>query len=379
MRIDGLLVVDKPEGITSMDVVREVKRRFRIKKAGHLGTLDPFATGVLPVILNEGTKTVPFLQEEPKVYEAVLKLGEETTTDDGTGRVTARTAWDHVIPEMIHSVFQSFSGKIRQRPPMFSAVKVQGKPLYQLARQGIEIERKEREVTILDLRVSMIRLPEVHFRVSCSRGTYIRALGRDIGRAAGCGGHLLRLRRVQSGSFSLDQAIPWEKLNTLHDVQEVEPWLIPTELLLKHLPEITGDERILRKVRFGREVVARDLASQPLPAFRKGENVRILSPRGRLVGIFRLEVEGKDIGSLSPDGVALKPLRIFPIPDLTPGGPGCCPKTEEEIRFCDTMIAMGSREQRGADPEGVIENKKEEIHGHRPGEEERDHPTVQGS
>jgi tRNA pseudouridine55 synthase len=327
-----------------MDVVREVKRRFRVRKAGHLGTLDPFATGVLPVVLNEGRKTVPFLQEEPKVYEAVLKLGEETATDDGTGRVTSRAAWDHILPETIQAVLQSFSGEIRQRPPMFSAIKVQGRPLYRLARRGIEIERKEREVTIFDLRVSMIRLPEIHFKVSCSKGTYIRALGRDIGKATGCGGHLLRLRRVQSGPFSLDHAIPWEKLKTLHDVQDVQPWLIPVENLLQHLPEVTGDERILGKVRCGREVLGRDVASHRLPAFRKGESVRILSPQGDLVAISRCEVEGKDVGVLDPDGAVLKPLRVFLAPDPTPREGICCFEPEENDQFCDRMIVRGARE-----------------------------------
>jgi tRNA U55 pseudouridine synthase TruB len=230
---------------------------------------------------------------------------------------------------------------------MFSAIKVQGRPLYQLARQGIEVERKAREVTIFDLRVSMIRLPEIHFKVSCSKGTYIRALGRDIGRATGCGGHLLRLRRVQSGPFSLDHAIPWEKLKTLHDVQDVQPWLIPVENLLQHLPEVTGDERILGKVRCGREVVGRDVASQRLPAFRKGENVRILSPDGKLVAICRSEVEGKDVGVLDPDGAVLKPLRVFLPPDPMPGDMARCSKGEEKSRFCDRMMTRGSREQTG--------------------------------
>lgn len=347
MKIDGLLVVDKPEGITSMDVVREVKRRFRVKKAGHLGTLDPFATGVLPVVLNEGTKTVPFLLEEPKVYEAVLKLGEETTTDDRTGRVTSRAAWDHIRPETIQPVFQSFSGEIRQRPPMFSAIKIQGRPLYQLARQGIEVERKAREVTIFDLRVCEIRLPEIHFKVSCSRGTYIRALGRDIGRATGCGGHLVRLRRIQSGPFSLDHAVPWENLRASHAIEEVQPWLIPVEVLLQHLPEVTGDERILEKVRCGRELLGRDMASQRLPALRKGQSVRILSPEGDLIAISRSEVEGEEMGSFNPDGVVLRPLRLFLVPDPMSREKVRCSKPEENSRFCDRMMVRGSREQTG--------------------------------
>jgi len=162
MRIDGLLVVDKPGGMTSLDVVREIKARFLIKKAGHIGTLDPFATGVLPVAMNEGTKLIPFLQEDPKDYEAVMKIGEETRTDDLTGEIVRRGPWEDLSPEMIRTVFKSFSGKIRQTPPMFSAIKVKGKPLYRMARKGIEIERQEREVQVYDLQVRKIDLPMIH-------------------------------------------------------------------------------------------------------------------------------------------------------------------------------------------------------------------------
>ena len=139
--MNGILIVDKPEGITSLDVARELKRRFGVKKAGHIGTLDPFATGVLPIVINEGTKLVPFLGEGPKEYEATLKLGEETTTDDWTGKVVMSRSWEGVQPEQIEASFQAFLGKIHQTPPMFSAVKIDGKPLYRLARKGIEVER----------------------------------------------------------------------------------------------------------------------------------------------------------------------------------------------------------------------------------------------
>ena len=159
IQIDGLLIVDKPEGITSLEAVREVKRRFHVKKAGHIGTLDPFATGVLPIAINEGTKLVPFLEEEPKEYEGVMKLGEETSTDDLTGEITSKKPWEDIPPGLIYSVFHTFLGKVQQIPPMFSAVKIQGKPLYRLARKGIEIERKERSVEIFDIQVEEIDLP----------------------------------------------------------------------------------------------------------------------------------------------------------------------------------------------------------------------------
>ena len=164
--IDGILVVDKPQGITSLAVAKEIKRRFGVKKAGHIGTLDPFATGVLPIVINEGTKLVPFLGEGPKEYEATLQLGEERTTDDWTGRVVMSRPWEGVQPEKIEAVIGTFLGKIRQTPPMFSAVKIDGRPLYRLARKGIEVERKEREVEIYGIHMEGIDLPLVRFKVS---------------------------------------------------------------------------------------------------------------------------------------------------------------------------------------------------------------------
>ena len=309
--IDGLLIVDKPEGITSMGVVREMKRRFGIKKVGHIGTLDPFATGVLPVVMNEGTKVVPFLEEEPKEYEAILKLGEETTTDDWTGEVISRQPWEGTLPETVHEAFRAFLGKIHQIPPMFSAIKVQGQPLYRLARKGIEIERKEREVTIFDLHVNTILLPDVVFRVSCSKGTYIRTLAKDLGKKIGCGAHLLRLRRVRSGPFTLDRSIAWETLQTLSESDELGSWVITLKEALKRLPEVIGNDRLVRKVRVGQEMVVRDLSSRDLPAFEKGVCLRMTSSEGGLVAILKSVIRHTDVGTVDPETVAFRPLRVF--------------------------------------------------------------------
>jgi len=309
--IDGLLVVDKPEGITSLDVVREVKRRFGVKKAGHIGTLDPFATGVLPVVINEGTKLVPFLKEGPKEYEATLRLGEETDTDDWTGNVIMKKSWEEVHPDQVEALIQTFSGKIRQIPPMFSAIKIQGKSLYRLARQGMVVERKEREVEIYNIQIEELDLPLVHFIVSCSKGTYIRSLGRDIGKKIGCGAHLLSLRRNRSGPFTLEQAISWEELKHLSHPDALYPWLISLEAALPSLPEVIGDEQLVQKVRFGREMMVQDLFLQSLPAFEKGEWLKMSSPQEGLVAILKSEVKGTEIPWADPKVVALRPLRIF--------------------------------------------------------------------
>lgn len=311
MRVDGLLIVDKPEGLTSLEVVREVKRRLGVRKAGHIGTLDPFATGVLPIAINEGTKLVPFIGEESKEYEAVLKMGEETTTDDLTGKVISRKPWEQVSPEMIHTAFRSFLGKIRQIPPMYSAVKMNGKPLYRLARKGIEVERKERDVEIFNIHIEEVQPPKVRFSVSCSKGTYIRSLAKDIGKKIGCGAHLTQLRRVRSGPFTLEKAISWERLKNFSKTENLSPWLVSLREALSCLPEVIGDERLVKKIRLGKEMVVRDFSPQPLPVFEKGEWLKITSPEEGLVAILRSEVRGADIPWASPEMVAFRPLRVF--------------------------------------------------------------------
>ncbi len=309
--MNGILIVDKPEGITSLDVAREMKRRFGVKKAGHVGTLDPFATGVLPVVINEGTKLVPFLGDGPKEYEVTLKLGEETTTDDWTGKVLVSRPWKGIRPEEIEASLQSFLGKIQQTPPMFSAIKMNGKPLYRLARKGIEVERKEREVEIYGVQMQGIDPPLVDFKVSCSKGTYIRALGRDVGRKIGCGAHLLRLRRTRSGPFTLGQAISWQKIKEFSDPHLLSPWLISLKAALPSLPEVLADEHLVRKARQGRKMMVQDFSWQNLPSFEKGAWLKICSLEEELVAVLKSEMRGADIHRANPEAVAFSPLRVF--------------------------------------------------------------------
>ncbi len=310
-KINGILVVDKPNGITSLDVVRFIKHRFHVKKAGHIGTLDPFATGVLPVVLNEGTKLVPFLNESPKEYEVTLKLGEETLTDDFTGEVVFRGSWGGVSEEKIEEILQTFVGKIHQIPPMFSAIKLQGKPLYQWARKGIEVNRKAREVEIYQIQTQRIAPPLIFFKVSCSKGTYIRTLGREIGRKIGCGGHLLCLRRIRSGSFTLDQAIPWEKIKELARPDGINPWVISLEDALTGLPKVIGDERMIKNVQSGREMKVQDFPSKDFPVFKKGQWLKMLSQEEKLIAILTSELKEGDIPLENPQTVVFRPIRIF--------------------------------------------------------------------
>lgn len=311
IRLDGILVVDKPEGVFSSQVVREVKRRLRVKKAGHIGTLDPFATGALPVAVNEGTKLVPFVKDEPKEYQAVLKLGEETTTEDVTGEVTARGSWEGLTPEGVCRAVEGFSGKILQRPPMFSAVKVQGTPLYRLARKGMEVERREREVEVFRIKVEEVDLPRVRFSLSCSKGTYVRRLSTDIGRRIGCGAHLLSLRRVRSGLFTLERSISWEALRSLDAPQTIDPWFIPMEEALPAWPEFVGDQQLTKRVRFGQEVEFWELPALAQSALEQGQWLKLFFPGEGLVAILKSAARRGPLQGGRPEALVLRPVRVF--------------------------------------------------------------------
>ncbi|CAG1065752.1 tRNA pseudouridine synthase B [uncultured bacterium] len=202
----GIIVIDKPQGWTSHDVVAHVKRKLKAKKVGHLGTLDPLATGVLVLVINGATKYSNQLDTGAKEYVTVAKLGEETDTYDSEGKVVASRDVSAVTKEAVVSALGSFRGRIKQVPPMYSAIKSGGTPLYKLARKGVTIERQARDIEVYSLDVLNVRLPEVEFRVSCSRGTYLRSICHDLGGLLGTGAHMLSLRRTASGDFSIGEA-----------------------------------------------------------------------------------------------------------------------------------------------------------------------------
>jgi tRNA pseudouridine55 synthase len=211
--MDAVLIVDKPAGITSAEVVRQIKARVRPARVGHLGTLDPFATGLLPILIGEATKLAPFLQDGEKEYEGVIRLGVETDTLDRTGAVTQRAEVPALTSEMLAEAAARFTGRIVQQPPIFSAIKRGGVPLYKLARRGGEVEPPPpREVEIsrlqLDAQLDTKDATSIHFVATCSTGTYMRSLARDIGVALGTVAHLAELRRLRNGSFTLAEARP---------------------------------------------------------------------------------------------------------------------------------------------------------------------------
>jgi tRNA pseudouridine55 synthase len=209
---DGALLVDKPQGPTSHDVVDRVRRRFGLKKVGHAGTLDPNATGLLLLLLGRGTKLSDKLMSADKVYEGTLKLGETTNTYDADGEVTATAPVPPLSVEQLNAVAEAFVGDLMQTPPMVSAAKVGGVPLYKLARKGLEVERKPRLVHIYTFRFTAYQEPIGTFRVACTKGTYVRSLAHELGQKLGCGAHLATLRRTESGRFSVADATPLAQL-----------------------------------------------------------------------------------------------------------------------------------------------------------------------
>ena len=241
--MNGILVIDKPRGLTSHDVVMVVKKRLGAKKAGHIGTLDPIATGILPVCINGATRLARFLEGGRKEYVASIKLGEETDTYDAEGNVVLKKDITSVRKEDIIAVVHSFRGRIRQTPPMFSAIKVNGVALYRLARQGVEVERAPRDVEIYDIHVEDITFPFTTVGVTCSKGTYVRSLAFDIGRKLGCGAHLVGLRRTRNGIFSLNDSVSMDNA--------CEKDIIPVERLFADLPGISVDEVSALRIRNG--------------------------------------------------------------------------------------------------------------------------------
>ena len=218
---DGLLLVDKPADWTSFDVVNFVRRRFNLKKTGHCGTLDPFATGLLMVLCGKATSLQDELMGQDKVYTGTMCLGTTTDSQDCTGQVTSTSPVPEYTREALQTAAQAFVGEIMQVPPMHSAIKIDGKPLYKLAHQGKEIERTARPIRIDAFEITEVRLPYAEFLVRCSKGTYIRTLAADLGTALGCGAYLTALRRQASGSHDVKDAVTLEELKNW-EVEELK-------------------------------------------------------------------------------------------------------------------------------------------------------------
>jgi tRNA pseudouridine55 synthase len=224
--LDGALLIDKPAGPTSHDVVDAIRRHFGIKKVGHCGTLDPNATGLLLIVLGRGTKLSEKLMSDDKVYEGSIKFGESTDSYDADGELVASLSVPPLTVDQLNEAAEQFVGDLMQKPPMVSAVKKGGVPLYKLARKGIEVEREARLIHVYTFRFSAYQEPLGHFRLACTKGTYVRAIAHELGEKLGCGAHLATLRRVVSGKFDVAQALPLAEVFKLSP-RELEGRVIP--------------------------------------------------------------------------------------------------------------------------------------------------------
>lgn len=291
-QVHGVLLLNKPAGISSNQTLQQAKRLFQAAKAGHTGSLDPLATGLLPICFGEATKFSHFLLDADKSYRALIKLGVTTTTGDAEGEVL------HTAPVSIESgqlsvVLGQFIGPIAQIPPMYSALKHQGKPLYTYARDGLDVQRAARQVVIHAIELLRFQQDELEIEVCCSKGTYIRTLAEDIGNALGCGAHLRGLRRLTTGHFGLQDALTLEQLEEM-PVSERDKQLLPVEASILHLPEVTLDEASAYYLQQGQRV----WKSGALPA----GVLRLYGPDSTFLGI----------GEQMPDG-KLAPRRLVQI------------------------------------------------------------------
>ncbi len=292
--VTGIVVIDKPSGASSNQVLQQVKRLFNAKKAGHTGALDPLATGVLPICLGEATKVSAYLLESDKRYEVTCQLGIETDTGDSEGQIISQSSVPELDTATLTTTLDRFTGPQRQVPPMYSALKFQGQPLYKLARQGIDVDRKARNITIYDIQLLDLNKETFRLSVSCSKGTYIRTLIEDIGRALGCGGHVTALRRTQAAMYKIEQAHTLEVLQHAATTGQarLDACLISVEEALPDWPAIYVTEMQETALRHGQVISTQ--------AQYKQEQVRLFSPNNTLIGLGRMTPQQK-----------IYPKRIF--------------------------------------------------------------------
>lgn len=300
--MDGIFNIYKEKGFTSHDVVAVVRKTIHMKKVGHTGTLDPDAEGVLPVCVGKATKLSDLIMDGRKSYRAMLRLGITTTTEDASGEVL-ETKPVKFEEEEIARVVSSFIGKQEQIPPMYSAVKINGKKLYELAREGKEIERKSRKIEIFDLRICRFLPPDrVELEVDCSKGTYIRTLCADIGKALGCGGHMDELLRTATGAFTLETAIRLSELKALAEAERAEEALLSMETVLQGFPTVRVAKNAAKLLYNGGKIRAEFFTEKP-EACKDGEIVAGYDFLGQPVGLFEWKQED--------GGCFIKPFKML--------------------------------------------------------------------
>ncbi len=289
----GIVAISKPEGISSARVVARVKKALGVKKAGHTGTLDPFATGLLLCGINQGTRISGYFLNGLKRYNATVCLGVETDTYDLTGRTVFKAPKNSVsilTKEMVEETIHSFIGIQDQIPPSFSALKHEGQPLYKLARQGKMIQKPPRQIEIFDICIQQIELPHVDIEVFCSSGTYIRSLAFDIGRKLGCGAHLSKLCRTQSSAFVLKDAISLGALEAL-DRKTAEQRIVSLSDCLEFMPKMVVDKSIAQKIKYGQTLLKNQMGSS---LAEPEQPVRVTDNNNDLLAIIQLNKEGRE-------------------------------------------------------------------------------------
>lgn len=308
--MNGVVIVDKPAGITSHDVVDRVRKLLGEKKAGHTGTLDPMATGVLPVCIGEATKLASFLTGDDKVYEVTMRLGVRTDTQDMTGQVLAEQE-PRVTEADVREALEAFSGTITQVPPQYSAVKVRGKALYKWARKGVRVDPPARQVEIRAIRVLGVEMPRVRFDVTCSKGTYVRTLCADVGERLGCGAALETLRRTASGAFRLQDAVPLEGGSDAAIRERLEGAIIAPARALAGVGDIPVPPHLEERLMQGHQPDAEALAGLQIPSLAAGDVVKFTSGSGRLVALARMVVATEEIPMLGVRDRVARILRVF--------------------------------------------------------------------
>ena len=295
--VSGVLLIDKPQGMTSQQVVSKVKYLLKSdvhdsKKAGHTGTLDPMATGLLPICLGEATKFSHYQLDAVKSYQAIIKLGEQTDTGDAEGEIITTIPVPHVTQAMLQSVTEQFLGEIMQVPPMYSALKKDGKKLYELAREGIEVERAARPLTIYQLSLTPLSAQQLQLTVTCSKGTYVRVLAEDIAKALGTVGHLTALRRIQTGDFEIANAITLADFAAL-DVAARFDKLLAVDACVHSLPSLVLDDSQSKRIRQGQRLnVKATMLTQQLN-LTASQTFRLFDDHEQFLGTGLLEPNGR--------------------------------------------------------------------------------------
>lgn len=295
--MDGILNINKPAGKTSFSIVARIKRLSGERRVGHAGTLDPAASGVLPVCLGKGTRIVEFLVDTPKTYLAEIELGTSTDTYDGSGQVTRRGDPAGIDRERLETCLGPYRGDIRQIPPMYSAVKHHGQPLYKLARKGTEVERKSRPVTVYRLEITVWQAPVIAVEIECSKGTYIRTLAHDLGESLGCGAYLKSLLRTQSGGFDIEDSVTMPELEEAFRCGYWEQYVHPIDTALRHHQAIVVNEATEEMLKKGRPVTI-DNGDSGTP---RTEYSRAYSTDGRFLAVLKRE----------PDSNTWRPKKVL--------------------------------------------------------------------